>query len=119
MLNSIPSCKINLMAAAALCGFMAPASPAFADVTVCNAQGRCATVDTCQVTNDGAACATSNNGSVSACHQGGSCYGNVKEVPSDALILKGAEALRFMKKGVSSTTRSVTKPANINTKITK
>lgn len=119
MLNSTPFRKTNLMAAAALCGFMVPASPAFAVVTVCNAQGHCATVDTCQVTNDGAACATSDNGRVSACHAGGSCYGNVKEVPSDALILKGAEAIRFMKKGVSGTARAVTKPANINTKITK
>jgi len=63
--------KINFRLAAALCGFMASTSPALAEATLCNAQGACVGVASCEIVGD-SACATGRSGDY-ACHIGGAC----------------------------------------------
>ncbi|MBB3995551.1 hypothetical protein GGR95_003208 [Sulfitobacter undariae] len=63
--------KINFRLAAALCGSMASTSPALAEATLCNAQGACVGVASCEIVGD-SACATGRSGGY-ACHIGGAC----------------------------------------------
>lgn len=65
-----------LRSAAAALSLCALTAPALAEITVCTAQGNCATVDACEIVGD-QACASDDDTGNTHCYTGGACYGNI------------------------------------------